>query len=466
MQNVSSQEGKPDDSEAYGKTGGPAEKKRQSFDRKLQVNRASRSRGKPDRRVISRKSLNLALRGRTKLNDAVKEEMLTLLQAIVGRPLTADQVGREYSQLWSLESDIPHSEMDRIIGQLLGLGPGEAVDLAVACEDWLMDQRLYEPRVLSVDSVRSPANAGIIISGESIRMETDNSQQLDVPKVNSVTQLSMSESLNGVPTEGTGLLDETDESEATHGTPNFGKPSDHASPSEVIQSGASKPRKKRGKPGVELLPNGPNKLSDKERATLEDCIKVIKEGMDAFVQVGSAIATIILQKLYRETHQTFQHYANEVLGITPRRAYQLKDASEVIDNLKHANNCSHVNGRPTEFSLPTNENQVRALKKFSAELQREIWQEAVKSAGGKKVTGELLGKVIKAREKQADEFAKKESREKETEQDSSTLNTEIEHVIAALNRAWKASPEEQRATLLDRISQWLTAAGDANQTVT
>jgi DNA adenine methylase len=243
--------------------------------------------------------------------------------------------------------------------------------------------------------------------------------------------------------------------------PDIAEPSEQATPLEVIDPGGSKPSGKKGKkPDVEVMPAQQDKLTDQERTTLEKCLEVIHEGMDTFVQVGKAIATIIVEKLYRETHKTFQRYADEVLGITPRRAYQLKDASDVIDNLKQANNCSQENGQPAELPLPTNENQVRALKKFSPDLQREIWQEALKAAGGKKVTGKVLARIIQAREKTTDESTAENAENKSGNDDGSAFDEEIEKVMATLNRAWKALTEEHRSAFLNRVSEWLTSAGE------
>lgn len=129
-------------------------------------------------------------------------------------------------------------------------------------------------------------------------------------------------------------MDENDESESPsdHGVPasdaaenpapDSAEPSEQATVLEVVDPGGSKPKKKKGKKSVaEAVPAEQNKLSDQERTTLKECLEVIREGMDRFVQVGSAIATIIMWKLYRETHHTFNRYANEVLGLTPRRAF-------------------------------------------------------------------------------------------------------------------------------------------------
>lgn len=132
----------------------------------------------------------------------------------------------------------------------------------------------------------------------------------------------------------------------------------------------------------------------------------------------------------------------------------------MIDNLKQANNRSHEDGGPPELPLPTNENQVRALKKFSPDVQPEIWREAVKVAGDKKVTGKVLAQVIEARDKIADKTAADNTEKKSGKDDRSAFDEEIEKVMATLNRAWKALPEEHRAAFLDRVSEWLTSAGE------
>ena len=81
-------------------------------------------------------------------------------------------------------------------------------------------------------------------------------------------------------------------------------------------------------------------------------------------------------------------------------------------------------------------------------------------AEDKKVTGKVLVQVLKPvrelRIKPPQIIRKKKS----GKDDRSAFDEEIEKVMATLNRAWKALPEEHRAAFLDRVSEWLTSAGE------
>ena len=98
-----------------------------------------------------------------------------------------------------------------------------------------------------------------------------------------------------------------------------------------------------------LLNNG--ELSAEEREKLHNCEGIIERGLTRFVEVGRAILTIRDQRLYRETHSTFEEYCRERLRISPRRAYQLGAAAEVVANLQNVNNCSHSEESASEPSM-------------------------------------------------------------------------------------------------------------------
>lgn len=134
-------------------------------------------------------------------------------------------------------------------------------------------------------------------------------------------------------------------------------------------------------------------FSEGEKALLHNCESTIRRGLESFIEVGQAILTIRDQRLYRETHNTFEDYCREVLDMSARRAYQLVDSAGVAMNLSNANNCSQAVG--TSNHLPVNEAQARVLAALKPDLQRKVLAaaEAVAATSGKKVTAALLKKT-------------------------------------------------------------------------
>ncbi|MEG4517234.1 MULTISPECIES: hypothetical protein [unclassified Microcoleus] len=123
-----------------------------------------------------------------------------------------------------------------------------------------------------------------------------------------------------------------------------------------------------------------------ERARLQELELIVEQGLQTFYEVGKALNEILVQKLYRETHKTFEVYCLEKWNIARRTAYQFIEAALVMENL-----CAiaHI--------LPRKENQVRPLTKLSPELQIQIWQEAVESSPNGIPTGAAVKRLVEER---------------------------------------------------------------------
>ena len=93
------------------------------------------------------------------------------------------------------------------------------------------------------------------------------------------------------------------------------------------------------------------------------------------------------EKLYRSTHKNFNDYAQEILGFTRIRLYQLIGAAEVYENLK-----KNVNA-PLTF-LPSSEYQCRPLVKLEPLKQVQAWKEALETAGEKPPTSQQVREVV------------------------------------------------------------------------
>lgn len=126
----------------------------------------------------------------------------------------------------------------------------------------------------------------------------------------------------------------------------------------------------------------------KRKAQLEQTI--IKYSRE-FLEVGMALAEIQERRLYRVEHKTFDAYIKQAFELAPRTAYQYISASEAYENLR---NCAENDSEVIEL-LPANEAQLRPLTKLPAQQQRVVWQMAVESAPGGKVTAKHIDRTAK-----------------------------------------------------------------------
>ncbi len=97
----------------------------------------------------------------------------------------------------------------------------------------------------------------------------------------------------------------------------------------------------------------------------------------AVYQAGDALRELRDRRLYRNTHKSWEDYCQDRFGYTPRKAYYLISAADVIDHLSSCEQFVHT--------LPTKENQCRELAKLAPEQQPEAWIESISRTGGKKV---------------------------------------------------------------------------------
>lgn len=112
------------------------------------------------------------------------------------------------------------------------------------------------------------------------------------------------------------------------------------------------------------------KLSPDEQSALAECETVIERGKQVFIEVGEALQRIRDDRLYRETHGTFESYCQEKWGLGKVRAFQIREASKAVGNLK----------KLKIFNLPQNEAQAAPLAKLPKSKQSKAWKAAVKQA--------------------------------------------------------------------------------------
>lgn len=127
-------------------------------------------------------------------------------------------------------------------------------------------------------------------------------------------------------------------------------------------------------------------LDTTEQRRLEELEAIVEQGLQTFYEVGKALDEIRENRLYRETHKTFEAYCREKWGIARRTADQFIGAAKVMENLS-----------AIALKIPRKENQVRPLTGLTPELQLEIWQEAVASAPNGIPTGAAVQRLVDER---------------------------------------------------------------------
>lgn len=125
-------------------------------------------------------------------------------------------------------------------------------------------------------------------------------------------------------------------------------------------------------------------LTTTEQQELAAYEMAIRDGLDAFYRVGSALAAIRDKRLYRAEFATFEDYCRDKWAISRQRAYQLIDANDVMDNLS------------TIVDKPSTESQARELAPLNdqPELQRQVWQQVIETAPEGKVTAAHVREVV------------------------------------------------------------------------
>lgn len=129
---------------------------------------------------------------------------------------------------------------------------------------------------------------------------------------------------------------------------------------------------------------------------LAECERRIEQGLKTFIDVGKALIEIRDDRLYRDTHATFEDYCRQRWGMRESRAYQMMDAAQAVEVLKSST--------IVELPLPTNEAQARPLTilRGDPDAQREAWQEVTIRAAEREapVTAALVQEVVSERVRQ------------------------------------------------------------------
>lgn len=105
---------------------------------------------------------------------------------------------------------------------------------------------------------------------------------------------------------------------------------------------------------------------------LEDCEQRIERGLKTFVEVGTALATIRDNRLYRTEFGTFEDYCRARWDMGRDYADRMIVAAQVVPTIVG-----------TGLPAPTKESQARELARVPEPERVGVWRETVERTGGK-----------------------------------------------------------------------------------
>jgi N6-adenosine-specific RNA methylase IME4 len=130
-------------------------------------------------------------------------------------------------------------------------------------------------------------------------------------------------------------------------------------------------------------------LTEAERAQLRSCEEVVTNGLGEFIKVGVALHYINKNRLYRETHTTFNAYVQERWGVSRAQAYGLITVAEVVDNIQNGG------GDVADLTVSKAKLLAQAEPQAQAQLAKAIQGKTVKDA--KKIVSAAAKKTTTAK---------------------------------------------------------------------
>jgi len=123
-----------------------------------------------------------------------------------------------------------------------------------------------------------------------------------------------------------------------------------------------------------------------ELSRLEQLEEVIERGKETFVEVGMALLEIRDQRLYKESHSSFDSYCRERWGMSRIHAHRLIDAADTVSKLLPVGNS--LSERQAREIVP--------LVKADEQEAVKVWRD-LKKEYGDKVTAGLVRRTVKNR---------------------------------------------------------------------
>lgn len=137
-------------------------------------------------------------------------------------------------------------------------------------------------------------------------------------------------------------------------------------------------------------------LSAIERAKLENHETTIAIGRDHVFHVARALMEIRDDRLYRETHDSFDAYCEEKWDFKRSRASQLISFYRVLGNV--SGDVTAVNNSASiPDGLPQNERVARELNRLPDDEQAEAWEEAKQACVDGEPTHQDVAAVVDQR---------------------------------------------------------------------
>lgn len=134
-------------------------------------------------------------------------------------------------------------------------------------------------------------------------------------------------------------------------------------------------------------------LNSLERSKLRTCEAVIQRHVAAFVEMGNALATIRDERLYRETHKSFEAYLRDRWQLERTYAHRLIEAAKVTQAIAEAATEESV---ARGQQIPTSERVARPLTALPEEQQPQAWAAAQERAAeaGVPITAEIVEQAV------------------------------------------------------------------------
>jgi hypothetical protein len=113
------------------------------------------------------------------------------------------------------------------------------------------------------------------------------------------------------------------------------------------------------------LESAPQPLTVQERIRLGQLIRTIERGLSQFLAVGAALLELRSNRLYQETHDTFESFCRETFGLARSTTDQV---------IRSASTAQPIIDNGVELPATTTEATVRPLSSLPAALQPVGWQ--------------------------------------------------------------------------------------------
>lgn len=128
------------------------------------------------------------------------------------------------------------------------------------------------------------------------------------------------------------------------------------------------------------------------RDDLEAQESVIERGLQSFIEIGRALATIRDERLYRQEYVSFEVYCQTRWNLSRKRAYDLMSAATVVDGMEAALDMATSPIGDT-LALPANEGQARELTGLDPAEAVDVMAKVNESTGGKPTAAAIRNEI-------------------------------------------------------------------------